>query len=198
MTPARLHKQLIYLDRDFIADLYEVTTGVSPSTSITKNQGMKTGISIPIFSADVSAQETRSYKISSFAMLSKTLDSLNLEPDIDAEKLEPGMRSRYGWYEGELSVYLSKSSVVRSGGAEEITAESEHFNIRQSPTSALSLITTPEYFQSGLGALVKLQKTVLKEMSIPVRAYVRVMAAQDHFKHWIAVPLVLLERDSAV
>ena len=62
------------------------------------------------------------------------------------------------------------------------------------PTSALSLITTPEYFVSGLGTLVKLQKTVLEEMSIPIRAYVRVVAAHDHFKQWIAIPLVLIER----
>jgi hypothetical protein len=33
-------------------------------------------------------------------------------------------------------------------------------------------------------------------MSIPVRAYVRILAAHDHFKQWIAIPLVLLERES--
>ncbi|AYH43789.1 hypothetical protein [Azoarcus sp. DN11] len=106
------------------------------------------------------------------------------------------MISQYGWFNGELSVHQAKSSVQRANGENEVTAESEHFHIRQSPTSALSLITTPEYFLSGLGTLVKLQKTELKEMSIPVRAYVRVMAAHDHFKHWIAIPLVILELES--
>ena len=87
-----------------------------------------------------------------------------------------------------------KTSVHRSSGTNDVLAESEHFQIRQSRTSNLSLITTPEYFMSGLGTLVKLQKTVLKEMSIPVRAFVRVFAAQDHMKQWVAVPLVILER----
>ncbi|UCV20580.1 hypothetical protein [Ferribacterium limneticum] len=192
---ADLHRKLIYLDRDYIADFYEVTTGVSPSTTVTKNQSKKAGATIPVFSAEVSAQETRSYKVSTLEMLALTWDKLNAEPDIDSTKFAPGMTSRYGWFEGELSVYQAKSSTQR-GGEVHVTAESEHFHIRQSPTSALSLITTPEYFLSGLGTLVKLQKTVLKEMSIPIRAYVRVMAAHDHFKQWIAIPLVLLERES--
>lgn len=196
MSHTYLHKTLIYLDRDFIADLYEVTIGESPSTTITKNQGKKAGASIPIFSAEVSAQETRSYKVSSFEMLSQTWDTLNSEPSIDPANFASGMKSRYGWFEGELSVFQAKSSVQRAGKPDEVSAESEHFHIRQSQASALSLITTPEYFSSGLGALVKLQKTVLKEMSIPVRAYVRAVAAHDHFKQWIAIPLVLLERDT--
>jgi hypothetical protein len=195
MSPSNLHKTLVYLDREFIADLYEVTVGESPSTTITKNQGKKAGASIPIFSAEVSAQETRSYKVSTFEMLLQTWDALNLEPIIDSANFAPGMKSSYGWFEGELSVFQAKSSVQRSGKPEELTAESGHFHIRQSPASALSLITTPEYFSSGLGTLVKLQKTVLKEMSIPVRAYVRVVAAHDHFKQWIGIPLVLFERD---
>lgn len=193
MRPADLHRALIYLDRDFIADLYEVTTGKSPATTITKNQGKKAGAGISVFSAEVSAQETRTFKVSTFEMLLQTWPKLELEPAIDTALFEPGMRSRYGWFEGELSVFTAKSSVQKTGQEPEVTAESEHFHVRQSPSSALSLITTPEYFTSGLGTLVKLQETILKEMSIPVRAYVRVLAAHDHFKQWIAIPLVLLE-----
>jgi len=193
MSPADLHKSLIYLDRDFIADLYEVTFGESPSTTITKNQGGKAGASFSLFSAEVSAQETRSYKASTFKMLTQTWDVLSSEPTIDQESFASGMKSRYGWFVGKLSVFQANSLVQRSDGTHDVLAESEHFRIWQSSTVALSLITTPEYFSSGLGALVKLQKTVLKETSIPVRAYVRVVAAHDHVNQWIAIPLVLLE-----
>jgi len=192
---SELHRKLIYLDRDFIADFYEVTTGASPSTTVTKNQSKKAGATIPVFSAEVSAQETRSYKVSTLEMLSLTWNKLIAEPDIDSTKFAPGMMSRYGWFDGELSVYQAKSSTQR-GGEVQVKAESEHFHVRQSATSGLSLITTPEYFVSGLGTLVKLQETVLKEVSIPIRAYVRVMAAHDHFKEWIAIPFVLIERES--
>ncbi|WP_128106558.1 hypothetical protein [Azoarcus sp. DN11] len=76
---ADLHKSLVYLDRDYIADLYEVTTGKSPSTTITKNQGKKAGAVIPVFSADVSAQETRSFKVSTLGMLAQTWGALSAE-----------------------------------------------------------------------------------------------------------------------
>ena len=196
MLPSELHKSLLYLDREFIADRYEVSVGESPSTTITKNEAKKAGVAIPIFSAEVSAHETRTYKISSFEMLVQTWDSLEAEENIDSKCFTSGMRSKYGWVKGELTVYQAKSSIQRSNGDNEVTAESEHFQLRESITSAFSLITTPEYFFSGLGTFVRLQKTVLKEMSIPVAAYVRVMAAYDHFSHWVAVPLVVLERNS--
>jgi hypothetical protein len=182
---ANLHRRLIYLDREFIADRYEVVTRQSPDTTITKNQGKKAGAAIPLFSAEVSAQETRSYKVSTLGMLAETWGALSSETDVDLTSFASGMVSRYGWFEGPLSVHTAKSSVAESG----------HFNIRQSPDVALSLISTPEYFLSGLGTFVKLQETVLKKMSIPVRAYVRVMAAQDHMTQWVAVPLVILERE---
>ncbi|HTN65513.1 MAG TPA: hypothetical protein VL051_04930, partial [Burkholderiaceae bacterium] len=194
MPPIELLKSLVYLDRDFIADLYEATVGESPNTTITKNQGKKAGAGIPIFSAEVSAQETRSFSISTFEMLSQTLKALDSEPTLGSSEFKPGMRSLYGWFEGELTVFQAKSSVQRASGENEVLAESEHFQIRQSPTSRLSLITTPEYFSSGLDTLLKMQKTLLRELSIPIRAFVRVMAAHDHVNQWVAVPLVMLEK----
>ncbi len=193
---ADLHKSLIYLDREYIADLYEVATGQSPDTTITSSQGKKAGAAIPVFSAEVSALETRSFKLSTLGMLAHAWDSLSAERELNSNNFAPEMRSKYGWFNGELTVYKVKSSVHRTDGSKDVLAESEHFQIRQSPTSSLSLITTPEYFLSGLGTLVKLQETVLKKMSIPVRAFVRVFAAQDHMKQWVAVPLVMLERES--
>jgi hypothetical protein len=102
-----LHKRLIYLDRDFIADLYEVTTGKSPNTAISKNQSKKAGAGLSLFSAEVSAQETRSYKVSTLEMLAQTWKGLSAEPDLDSAKFASEMTSRYGWFEGELSVYTA-------------------------------------------------------------------------------------------
>lgn len=198
MLPMKLVKNLIYLDRDFIADFYEASIGESPSTTITKNQSTKAGARIPVFSAEVSAQETRSYKVSSFEMLRASWDALAAEKTIDSAIFTAGMRSQYGWIDGNLTVSRAKSSVKRADGTDEVLAETEYFFIRQSATLAFPLITTPEYFSSGLGTLVKLQKTVLKEMSIPIRAYVRVVAAHDHQKYWVAIPMVMVEDECDV
>ena len=41
-----------------------------------------------------------------------------------------------------------------------------------------------------------MQTTVLRNMSIPVRALLRTFAAQDHMDQWIAVSLVIVEKSS--
>jgi len=195
MNSSDLLAATLYLDRGYIADLYEVVTGMSPSTMITKSQDKKAGAAIPGFSAGISAQETRSFPVSTLAMLSTTLKGLDSEPTLDAATFKSGMPSKYGWIEGELTVFKVRSTVLRQEtGEHETLAEDEYFLLQKGPDVDVALITTPEYFSFGLNIFLKMQKTLLKRMSLPVRAYVRVMAAQSHAKQWIAVPLVVLER----
>jgi len=197
MSPRELLQSTVYLDRGYIADLYEVITGESPHTVITKNQSKKAGGSAYVFSAEVSAQETRSFPVSTFAMLASTLKNLSEDQELNTNQFKSGMSSMYGWIEGELTVFGVKSTLLKNRTAEQVTlAEDEYFQIRKRPGIDLALITTAEYFSSGLDTFLKMRRTLLREMSIPVKAYVRVMAAQSHTKQWIAVPLVILERAS--
>ena len=197
-TPVSLLDALVYLDRDYIADRYEVVTGVSPKTMVTKNQGKKAGADIPFFSAEVSAQETRSYPVSTFEMLRTLQSNLDEEPILDPNAFAIDAASRFGWVEGDLSVFRARSTTKDKSGDEVVLAQGEHFSIRNRSTKiGLALITTAEYFTSGLDTLQKLQRTVLKELSMPVRAYVRVLPARGwHDSQWIAVPLVIIERRS--
>ena len=84
MNRINLLQNLVYMDIGYMADLFEVVNGESPKTIISKNQGGKAGTAIPFFSAEVSAQETRSFTVSSFGMIEKLLphqrdDKLKLE-----------------------------------------------------------------------------------------------------------------------
>lgn len=108
------------------------------------------------------------------------------------------MSSRYGWVTGELTVFKMRSVVRNSQtGENETIASDALFQIRPEPGIDFALITTPEYFSTGMGTFVKLQDTLLKEMSIPVRAYVRVASARGHTDQWVAMPLLILEMQSA-
>lgn len=197
MTPRDLLEATLYLDRGYIADLYEVVTGESPSTMISMNHSKKAGAAIPVFSAEVSAHETRSFQVSTFAMLSSALTVLKNEPHLDAATFTSGMTSKHGWVEGELTVFKVRSTVQQhKTGEHETLSEGEYFQLREKPGVDIALITTPEYFALGLNTFLKMKETLLKEMSLPVRAYVRVMAAQSHLKQWVAVPLVIFERRS--
>jgi len=62
---------LVYLDVEFVALKYEEITGEAPSSRLTRTEGMKAGIGIPVLSAGVHTQETRSYQLSSLGMLKK-------------------------------------------------------------------------------------------------------------------------------
>jgi len=189
----QLRQELLYLDKAFIADLYEVTTGNSPSTVISSSQGGKAGTNIPFFSAEVNAQESRAFSVSTLKMAAECFSRLDAEPTIVLEDLGSMATSRYGWVEGRLSVFRATSSRKRDGKTEE-TAATEHFQILTSAED-IALITTPEYFTSGISAFTKMQQTVLKDMEIGVRAYLRVFNARGYTGDWIATPLLMLERE---
>jgi hypothetical protein len=195
MAPRDLLNRLVYLDRAYIADLYEVLTGVSPSTLITLNQGKKAGATIPVFSAEISAQETRAFSVSTFQMLVKALPDLEREPRLDPGQFTSGMPSQYGWIEGELTVFKAKSSIPDAAGGFKTLASDSFFHIRPRPGVDIAFITTPEYFSLGMEAFLRMQDTVLKEMSLPVRAFIRATAAQGYSGQWVGVPLVILEQD---
>ena len=198
MPTLALLKSLVYFDTGYIADLYEVVTGLSPKTQITKNQGKKAGANIPLFSAEVSSQETRSFSVSSFQMLTEIMSTLNNELELNPSTFQLEMQSKYGWITGNLSVFNVRSSVAKSGTGEDKTLATDNFfHLKISSEIDFALITTPEYFSPGLDAFVKLQDTILKRMSIPVRAYVRVMAAKSHMDQWVAIPLLIFESPRA-
>lgn len=189
-------KSLVYLDAAFVADFFEVFTGESPDTQISRNQGKKAGASLLPFSAEISAQETRSYKFSTNVMLEKIMEEIESYPILSSKSFAPKMPSQFGWVNGELTVFRVGSTRLTPETGE--TNELDHdllYQIKSSSECSLALITTPEYFSSGFEAFVRLQKTLLKEMLVPVRAFVRVTAARDYTNQWIAIPYLITERN---
>ncbi|GAB2490371.1 hypothetical protein GCM10027082_46740 [Comamonas humi] len=184
-------KRLVYLDKGFIANFYEASFDVSPSTTITTNQGKKAGAGIFNFSAEVSAQETRSFSISTLEMLFKSLPKLSCEELLQTAGYSRNQLSKYGWISGSLSTLHVDRTVGHTK-----TASSDHFVLRMGDGQHLDFITTLEYFSSGFDSLLKLYDTLLDRFAIPVVAYVRLLPANDHKGNWIAVPFLVLEGES--
>jgi hypothetical protein len=197
--------RLVYLDRDFISGAYEEQTGKAPTTQITKTEGMNAGAKIPFFSAGLSAGESRTFAVSTLGMLRELLPRLEEIQPLSREAVGPRKKSTTGWIAGELSIF--KVEVKEQGKEHEQLSQKPHLPIRyHNPVVAsetyfaihgsglkLALITTPDYFTSGLNALTKLYETVLEETTIPVKALVRVIASRSTFNEWIGIPLVILE-----
>ena len=186
--------------------------GESPTTQVIKSEGMKAGAQIPFFSAGVSASESRSFSVSTLGMLDRLLPKLSEYPELKKESIGLKRPSVIGWIDGTLCVYkvvvradtidrnnkvhdqLSRSSSSMVSTYSQKKASLTYFAIHGADGIKLALITTPDYFSSGLDALNGLYETVLDQVSIPVKALVRVFAANSSFKEWITVPLVVLEQ----
>lgn len=192
-----LYASLVYLDRDFLAGRYEIQSGESPHSQVTKTQTKKAGAAIPIFSAEVSAVETRAYPISTLEMLAVVLPVLEAEPRLAPKQFEKRMSSMLGWVDGYLSTLTVSMSKKKPGTDDYVSSEEQgYFTLENQAELKLALITSPDYFLSGLDTLTKMHKVAVRDLAIPVRALVRVIAAQSHADQWIAVPYVIFEQKS--
>ena len=199
-----LLNRLVYLDRDFIVGFYEEQTGNTPITHIIKTENINAGAKIPIFSAGLSASESRTYAISTMGMLRELLPTLEKIPVLSVNAVGVKKVSTTGWVIGELSIFkvdvnsIGKEHAQLSGRASQpvygppLVASETYFAIHGEGLR-LALITTADYFSSGLNKLTALYETILEETTIPVKALVRVMSSRSTFNEWIAVPLLVLE-----
>ncbi len=207
MNKKGIFESLIYLDKDYISAKYEEISDFSPITSITKTEGINAGIRIPILSAGASSIESKTYTISTNTMLSNLIDELNLIVDFATCKHAIGQRSKIAWVSGSLSVAKvkvsqTKHTVTIIGPPKKIDkpvteniAEERFFKITTSDNTKFALITSPDYFSSGIDSFQSLLGTVVHQVDIPVRALVRVFSSKSAFDEWIAAPLIIVEED---
>lgn len=202
--------QTIYLDKEFISDLYEEVTGNSPEVNITKSEGLKAGARVPIFSANVSSTETKSYKISTSKMLSELEKTLS-----EYETLNQGIGdqinqcSKYLWISGSMTVQKTTVSTQKKkitinenglnkqnvGDAVEKAKES-YFSIRDTHNNSFPLLANADYFLANISDLIGITGTVINMVDFKVDALLRVLPVKTSFDGWVAVPLIIREAGS--
>jgi len=199
-----LTQRLIYLDKEFISTMYESTNNYTAETRITKTEGIQTGARIPLFSAGVSSVESKAYSISTTGMLKRLQGGLEDFPVFPPSGLTIGSSSTTCWVNGVLTISkvkvrhhkhtmaLGKSSEQTGSEPERIVAEESYFRIESESTN-FALITTNDYFSSGLSTFLDLSGTVVKTIEIPVRALIRVFSAQTLASEQFAVPNIIFE-----
>ncbi len=202
--------QTIYLDKEFISDLYEESTGESPSVNITKAEGAKAGIKAMFVSAGVSSTESKSYTISTSKMLVDLKSELKKYNELDYKiDKQLAFNSKYFWVKGSMSV--QKTTVTRqkqnvkldSGGMStenvgepEIKSEESYFSINDDNGNTFPLIASSEYFISSLIDLITITGTVVEAVNFKVEALIRVLPARTSFNGWVAIPLIIRESGS--
>jgi hypothetical protein len=194
LTPDLLN-ELLYLDREFVSNYYQIVTGQSPSTQIQKAQAMKAGAGLAPFSAEVSAGETRSFSISTIEMLTDVLNVVRGDPDLAAKDFPSRSRSRTGWVTGEMVMVQVGPTITGGGQQVDSTERAKVYFGLNGAGFKLALVTAPDYFASGIDTLRQQFGSPINELTIPVRAYLRVLPAKTFVDdQWVAVPYILLER----
>lgn len=207
MQETGIFESLIYLDKEYISAKYEEITGYTPDTLITKTEGLNAGIRIPILSAGASSIESKSYRLSTSAMLSAILGELLTLSEFSSSDHALGKRSKVAWVVGNL--FVSQVKVTRAkhtvtivgkpketdGATKEQVAEENYFKISASDKASFALITSADYFSSGIDSFRDLLGSVVHLVDIPVRALLRIYPSKSAFEEWIATPLIIIEDD---
>ncbi len=183
-------EKIVYLDVEFISLKYEEATGTAPTSVLTKTEGGKADIGIPLLRAGVHTQESRSYSLSSFKMLSEIYKRLMDYDHLDLEKCESGKGSFTGWVEGNFS--------LGSWGNEDNDREfHEVFALYQEHLRPyVSLLTNNEYFYPGIGAILGTSSALKLNVNMPVKALVKILYYAEGAGSWVAVPLLIVEVQS--
>lgn len=207
MKDKKLPEKLIYLDSEFISNLYEAEFDCSPQTQITRSESMQASASIAFFSGGGNSSESRTYGVSSLEMLDKLKERVSKYPDFSSLNYTMDSPSSHCWVKGVLSI--SKITVTRSTHTaaligrpitpasdkkDEPIGEEAFFSLK-SGEHKFALSPTDHYFTSGIASLKGLAHLVIDRLSIPSIALVRVFSANTAFGEWIATPLVIYDAD---
>lgn len=200
-------EKLLYLDRDFISSKYEYEKGVSPNTTISKNESIKAGVKYFLFSGGISASESKNYQVSTVGMLSDLESSLKNYPKFESLYFENGVSSQICWVEGfitvdHIEITKSTTTITLIGKPERNSNDNKKndpvresfFSVYMNEKPKFVLVPTEEYWVSGISSFQNLIDTVIESIDIPIKGLFRVYSAQTTFEQWVAVPLLILEQ----
>jgi len=208
MEPQDIIEKLLYLDNGFISSYYELVTGKSSETKITRTEGFNASVNIPLFGGGASSVESRTYSVSTGKMLLETYERLIKYPNFLNKDVDFGLPPLIRWIQGSLSIFsvivrreeytvtlIGKPKGTEQPKGEKIIGEETYFGIHTLDGLKFALVTSADYFVEGLDVFAKLNNTVLNRIDIPVNALIRIFPAASSFEEWISCPLVILARD---
>jgi hypothetical protein len=181
---------LVYLDVEFVSLKYEEVTGKAPSSQLTRTEGMKAGLGIPVLSAGIHTQETRSYQLSSLGMVKKIWGSLEEYPSFDKNNHSTIGKPQIIWIKGRITV----STWVNQKDKDKKYTYIQMFDDKN--TTNFSLVTKAEYTSSGYDSLFEVSPAILDNINIPVSALVKILYYSTFGKSYVSTPFLIVERDN--
>ncbi len=189
--------QLIYLDIEFIADLYDAMGDSGVPTTISKTQGGNTGINVGFVNAGMQATETRQYRLTTKAMYRDLESQLEQFPTL---KERPSNSSQLFWLNGVLKTRTVQSTRRLRG---EITGQEEgRFFAIESSSANFALLASPSYFAYNYASILGHTSMIRSEFTLEVRCLIKPVSENKRELRavktdFIGSPLVMLEKPSA-
>lgn len=179
---------LIYLDVEFVALKYEEITGNAPSSQLTRTEGMKAGLGIPVLSAGVHTQETRSYQLSSLGMLKKIWGNLEKYPSFEKNNHATIEKPEISWVQGYITVSIW-------GDPKDKDEKHTYFQMLDKDNTDFSLVTKGEYTSSGYDSLFDISPAIQNNINIPVNALVKILYHSTAGKSYVSTPFLIVEKE---
>jgi hypothetical protein len=181
---------LVYFDVEFVALKYEEITGDAPSSQLTRTEGMKAGLGIPVFSAGVHTQETRRYQLSSLGMLKKIWGTLEKYPSFDKNIHDTINKPQIVWVQGRITVSIW-------GNPKDKDEKFTYFQMLDDKENTdFSLVTKAEYTSSGYDSLFEVSPAIQNNINIPISALVKILYYSTIGKSFVSTPFLIIEREN--
>ncbi|WP_439858320.1 hypothetical protein [Pseudomonas syringae] len=183
-----LHKfdldKLVYLDLEFVSRKYEEICGVDPAVTYTHQEGGNAGVKAFFANAGVMTQESRSYSITSRAMLDTIWDELSTRYH-EFSTFENYRGTRLHWMTGNLGLAEWKNR-----DSDEPSFEYFEFKF---DTGRVAFLSHPSYLSAGFAEVFNASVALKANISIPVRCLARVMWHAEAAGNYVACPYIIIE-----
>lgn len=178
--------KLIYLDVEYISRKYEELTGISSTSSVSKQEGAQAGIKALFMNAGIHTQETRSYTVTSREMLQEIFPTLNKNYQLFLESdFKNSQGTQIVWVTGMLTIAEWRDSGSKEKGY-------EFFELKIDGKS-MSFLSHKEYYATGFREIFNASDALKGNVTIPVRCLARIMWHVDESSSFTACPYVVLE-----
>ncbi len=178
--------KIIYLDPEFISAKYEEIKKINPATQLTRTEGLKAGISIPMLSAGAHTQETRSFSVSTRQMYQEICSDLEKYPIFEPKKLENNKGTKIVWLEREIT--------IAEWVGQDQDDKYEFYALFLDDHQEVAFLTHREYFAAGFSEVFEASSALKGNISIPVRILARVMWYVQISKTFTACPYLIFEK----
>ncbi|QMV72420.1 hypothetical protein HS961_05990 [Comamonas piscis] len=182
------YEDVLYLDLEFLSDIYESKTGIASRTVISRKEGINAEAGISFLKSGLNSEVTKQYTASAqgmFKEVAKLLDKYSEHsPDF-----QPGTKPTTLWVQGAFTI-------GRWGEQENSERSLNVFFEVKAGEISYSLLPKNQYFLSNLEALEIISPALQRFIQMPVHMLCKVLYPLPDIQAFVVTPYVIVAANS--